>query len=34
VPDAVVELGPAPSDFGLVENDYYGDAAKVRNFVT
>lgn len=32
--DPVVDLGPLPSDYGLVENDYYGDAAKVRNSST
>jgi hypothetical protein len=32
--DPVMDLGPPPSDYGLVENDYYGDAAKVCNSST
>lgn len=30
-PEAKVELGPLPTDFGLVYKDFYGDAQKVVN---
>lgn len=30
VAPAKVELGPAPTDFGLVQNDYYADCQKVE----